>query len=136
MDRKTGRALAKTTLEDLELFGSVTAYEPGELTGSAFAVIHSKSLAMLQDARGDFDGPAEIWVTIYLRRASGHGADAEDALDDLVRACMRALWSAFYGEAANLQIGPSQAGVPLDPIDGKNYRMERFSVRFNDDSED
>jgi hypothetical protein len=91
---------------------------------------------MLQDARGDFDGPCEVWVTIYLRRATGQGEAAEDALDDLVRASMRALWDAFYETAANLQIGPSEAGVPKDgPIDGKAYRMERFPLRFNDDEE-
>ena len=135
MDRKSGRALAKDTLAALGTLASVTAYEPDTFSGAAFAVVHSKSLAMLQDARGDFDGPCEVWITIYVRRETGDGADTEDDLDDLTRACMRALWNAFYGNATNLQIGPSEAGVPTKPIDGKAYRMERFPLRFNDDDE-
>jgi hypothetical protein len=135
MDRKRGRTLAKTTLQALNLFTSVEAYEPDDFSGTALAVVHSKSLAMLQDARDDFSSPAEIWVTIYLRRAAGHGEAAEDLLDELTRASMRALWRAFYDEADSLQIGPSEAGTPKEPIDGKNYRMERFPLRFNDDED-
>jgi len=135
VDRKAGRTLAKATLQTISGIASVTAYEPDTFAGSAFAVVHSKSLAMLQDARGDFDGPCEIWVTIYVRRQSGDGADTEDDLDDLTRSCMRALWDAFYGEAQNLQIGPSEAGIPTKPPDGKAYRMERFPVRFSDNED-
>ena len=134
MDRKTGRALAKITLTSLS-FGSVLAYEPDTFSGDSFAVIHSRSMAMLQDARDDFDGPVELWITVYVRRVAGDGADTEDTLDDLVRASMRGLWIAFYDDAPNLQIGPSEAGIPLKPPDGKNYRMERFSVRWNDDDD-
>lgn len=134
MNRKDGRSLAKSTLEDLE-FDLVEDHEPDKLAKLIMAAVHSKSLGMLQDARGDFDGPAEIWVSIYIRRAAGTGAAVENILDDLTRSSMRALWAAFYPYAANLQIGPSQAGVPNDPIDGKNYRMERFAVRFNDDED-
>jgi len=135
MNRKDGRALAKTTLEDLDLFGLVESHEPDTFSGAAFAIVHSKSLGMLQDARDDFSGPAEIWVAIYVRRAAGAGAATEDTLDDLVRAAMRALWAVFYETAANLAIGPSEAGYPPKPIDGKPYRMERFAVRFSDNED-
>lgn len=135
MDRKTGRALAKSTIEELELFGQVEDHEPDTFTKPLIATVHSKSLGILQDARDDFSAPAEIWVYIYVRRSAGGGATTEDLLDDVTRATMRALWAAFYPHAANLQIGPSQAGVPEKPIEGKNYRMERFAVRFDDDEE-
>lgn len=134
MKRKDGRALAKTTLEGLG-FDVVLAYEPDTLTKPLVATVHSKSLGILQDARADFSAPAEIWVSIFVRRPSGAGETVEDLLDDLTRAAMRALWIAFYAQAADLQIGPSQAGVPERPIDGKSYRIERFAVRFNDDEE-
>lgn len=133
MNRKDGRALAKTTLEGLDLFDLVESHEPETFSGAAFATVHSKSLGILQDARDDFHAPAEIWVSVYVRRTNG--ATAEDTLDDLVRAAMRALWGAFYATAANLQIGPSESGYPPKPIDGKAYRLERFAVRFDDDED-
>lgn len=133
MDRKAARALAKTTLQAVSGLASVTEYEPDVFSGSAFAVIHSKSLGILQDGRNDYTSPAEVWVTIYVLRAAGAGATVENSLDDLTRACMRALWTAFYTKANDLQIGPSEAGIPLKTPDGKAYRMERFALRFDDD---
>jgi len=135
MDRKSGRALAVETLGDLVLFDAVYDHEPDAFEHPIVATVHAKSLGVLQDARGDFDNPAEIWVSIYVRRAPGTGASVEDLLDDLTRQAMRALRDAFYDHAANLQIGPSQSGTPQQPIGGKNYRIERFAVRF-DDNED
>lgn len=134
MDRKAARALAKTTLAAVSGIGSATEYEPDVFSGSAFAVIHSKSLAVLQSDRDGYASPAEIWVTIYVLRTSTTGATVENTLDDLTRASMRALWTAFEDAANNLQIGPSEAGIPLKTPDGKAYRMERFAVRFDDDA--
>lgn len=136
MNRKDGRALAKSTLETLGIFDLVERHEPDSFRGAAFATVHSKSLGLVQDARDDVSAPVEIWVSIYVRRPAGQGETTEDALDDLVRASMRALYAAFYDQAAALQIGPSESGYPPQPIDGKNYRMERFAVRFNDDDEE
>ncbi len=135
MDRKAGRALAKSTIEGLDLFDQIESHEPERLDKPLLVTIHSKSLGMLQTARDDFSAPAEIWISIYVRRITGQGSATEDLFDDVVRATIRALFAAFYPHAANLQIGPSQAGVPDRPIDGKNYRMERFAVRFDDDEE-
>jgi hypothetical protein len=134
MDRKSGRALAKTTLEDLGVFDQVLQSEPDTFTAPITAVVHSKSLGIVQEARGVWSSPAEIFVTIYLRRVAGGGDDTEDLLDDLTRAAIRALFAAFEPLTDNLQI-VSQAGKPERPIDGKTYRIERFAVRFNDDEE-
>jgi hypothetical protein len=141
MDRTTGRTLAKSTLTATGLFGAVYLSEPESFGGyNPIAVVHSKSLAMLQDARGDFAGPAEIYITIYLRRmrdATDADKDAiEASLDSLTRAAMRALWEAFYTAADNLQLGPSETGYPARELDSSTYRMERFAVRFDDDEEE
>ena len=135
MKRKDGRALAKSTLEALGVFELVESHEPDSFRGAAFATVHSKSLGIVQDARDDFSAPVEIWVSIYVKRPAGQGAAVEDALDELVRVSMRALYAAFYDQAANLRIGPSESGYPPSPIDGKPYRIERFAVRFDDDEE-
>ena len=141
MNRSDARALAKSTLEGLSLFKKVFLSEPESFGGyDPCAVIHSKSLALLQDARDDYAAPCEIWVTIYVRRertASEAEKDTiEGKLDDLTRASMRSLWNAFYDDAADLQIGPSETGYPNRTFDSSTYRMERFPVRFDDDTED
>lgn len=141
MDRTTGRALAKSTLQDTALFAHIFSSEPESFGGyDPIAVVHSKSLALLQDARDDFTSPAEIFVTVYVRRertASESEKDAiEEKLDSLTRASMRSLWNAFYNEAANLTIGPSETGYPTRTFDSATYRMERFAVRFDDDQEE
>ena len=141
MDRTTGREQAETTLTGLGIFAAILGAEPESFNGNnPVAVVHSKSLAILQDARGDFTSPAEIFVTIYVKRertASQTDKDAiEDTLDRLTRAAIRALWNAFYEKAANLQIGPSEAGYPQRQFDDSPYRMERFAVRFDDDAEE
>ena len=140
MDRSSGRALAKSTLEALNIFAKVYSSEPETFGGyDPIAVVHSKSLGILQDARGDFTCPVEIFVTIYLRRerdASESDKNAiEAALDSLTRSAARALWNAFYSAAANLTIGPSGTGYPPRDLDSANYRMERFAVRFDDDAD-
>ena len=136
MDRKAGRLLAKETLEDLDLFGQIEQSEPDTLTAPLVAVVHSKGLGITQEARDVWSSQAELFVTIFVRRAPGASDAAEDLLDDLVRASMRALFEAFEPLVDKLQI-VSVAGTPPTPkgIDGKNYRMERFSVRFSDDGE-
>lgn len=141
MDRTTGRTLAKTTLEGLHLFGKVFLSEPEAFDKyDPIAVVHSKSLGLLQDARDDFQAPCEIYITIYVRRertASENEKDAIEAtLDRLSRTAMRTLWTAFYDAAANLQIGPSETGYANRTLDSSTYRMERFAVRFDDDTED
>jgi hypothetical protein len=47
---------------------------------------------------------------------------------------VRALAFAFNPLCDKVEI-VSVAGVPTDDIKGKDYRMERFAVRFNDDEE-
>ena len=141
MDRTTGRALAKQTLEGLALFAKVFVSEPESFGGfDPIAVVHSKSLGIVQDARDDFTSPAEIFVTIYVKRlrdvSESEKDQVEATLDDLARVSLRALWSAFYGEGANVTIGPSETGYPARTFDSANYRMERFAVRFDDDQED
>jgi hypothetical protein len=137
MNRAEGRALAKSTLEGLELFDLVESFEPEVFTGARIAIIHSKGLGYVEDARDSFTSPAEIWVTIYVKRASGDsaGATVEDLLDDLVRRAVRALATAFSPYTEQLQI-TSQSGFPPKNLKGQNYRMERFAVQFNDDDEE
>jgi hypothetical protein len=135
MNRTEGRALAKSTLEGLDVFDLVESFEPEVFAGARIAIIHSKGLGYIEDARESFTSPAEIWVTIYVKRTANTGATVEDLLDDLVRRAVRALATAFSPYTEQLQI-TSQSGVPTDPIKGKNYRMERFAVRFNDDDEE
>lgn len=139
--RSDARALAQTTLAATGLFAKIWRSEPEAYGGyNPVAMIHSKSLAILQDARDDFTAPAEIFVTIAMRRnrdMSEAEKDAvEDALDALSRAAMRALWDAFYDAAASLTIGPSETGYPNRVFDSGTYRIERFAVRFDDDQED
>lgn len=134
MNRTDGRALAKATLESLTIFETVESFEPEVFEGSRLAIIHSKGLGYVEDARDSFTSPAEIWVTIYVRRAAGMGAIVEDLLDDLVRRSVRALADAFSPFTEQVQIS-AVSGVPTGQIKGKDYRMERFAVRFNDDGE-
>lgn len=134
MKRDEGRALAKSTLEGLQIFDQVETFEPEVFTAARIVTIHSRSLGYIEDARESWTSPAEIWVSIYVRRASGEGATVEDLLDDLVRQSVRALAAAFSPHTEQVQIA-AVSGVPTEPIKGKNYRMERFAVRFNDDEE-
>jgi hypothetical protein len=131
MNRKAARALAKATLEGLELFDRVEDHEPDAFSGALIATVHSKSLGYVEDARDSFSSPAEIWVSIYVRRAANSGAATEDLLDDLVRAAMRAIAAAFSPSIEQLQI-VSAAGYKDE---GKHYRAERFAVQFTDDEE-
>jgi len=140
MDRATGRALAKTTLEATGLVGKAFLSMPESFGQyNPAAVIESKSLAMIQDDRDedDFTSPAEIWVNLFLRRPREATETEKDAiefqLDTLTRAAMRALYSAFFDEAANLVIGPSTAGYPNREFDSSAYRVERFAIQFDDD---
>ena len=140
MNRTTGRELAKSTLEGLSVFAKGFLSEPESFGGyDPVFVVHSKSLAVLQDALDDFASPVEIWVTIYVKRErAAPDADkdqVEETLDTLTRAAMRALWDAFYDEAANLTIGPSETGYPHREFDNAPYRLERFPVRFDDDAD-
>ncbi len=140
MKRSVGRALAVSTLQGLNVFGKVYVSEPETFGGyDPVAVVHSKSLGITQDARGDFESTAEIYVSIYVRRprdASETEKDAvEDAIDDLSRVAQRALYDAFYDAALNITIAPSETGYPNRPLDSATYRIERFAVRFNDDEE-
>jgi hypothetical protein len=136
MNRADGRALAKTTLESLELFDLVLDHEPEMLTKPVMATVCSKSFSLTEDARGLISVPAEVWVSIYVRRPTGQGSEVEAQLDDLVRASAIALAAAFRDHCEKLQIGPSQAGYPPKADGGKPYRMERFPVRFDDDYEE
>lgn len=140
MDRTTGRTLAKSSLEALGIFAKVWLSEPETFNSyDPVAIVHSKSLGIIQDARNDFTCPVEIYITIYLRRerdTSENDKDAiEAALDSLVRSAMRALWNAFYNAALNLTIGPSEAGYSARELDSSTFRTERFAVRFDDDVE-
>jgi hypothetical protein len=135
MKRDAGRALAKATLEALAAFDQVESFEPEVFKAARIATVHSKSLGYIEDARESVTSPAEIWVTIYVRRASDEGATVEDLLDDLVRRSVRALAAAFSPYVERVEI-VTQSGIPTDPIKGKNYRMERCAVRFNDDEEE
>lgn len=139
MDRSSGRALAKSTLESLSLFAKVYLSEPESFGGyDPIAVVHSKSLSLIQIARDGLTYPAELFVTIYVRRmrdASEAEKDViESTLDSLTRASVRALGAAFYGEVDNLQI-LSEAGYSNRDFDSATYRTERFAVRFDDDEE-
>lgn len=140
MDRTTGRALAQSTLQGLGVFAKVYLSEP-ESFGlyDPVAVVHAKSLGILQDARDDFTCPVELFVTIYLRRARDASESdknaIEAALDSLTRSAARALWNAFYDAALNLTIGPSEAGYSARELDSATYRTERFAVRFDDDAD-
>lgn len=137
MNRSDARALAKTTLEGLALFRQVYSYEPRSFGGySPVATIHAKSLDLVEDARGLTSAGGEIWVTLYLARPEGQEAAVEDRMDDLARAAAFALAAAFSPHVAQVQIGPSQSGYPTRPLDNQTYRMERFAVRFDDDTED
>lgn len=141
MDRATGRTLAQSTLVATGLFAKIWLSEPESYGGyNPVAIIHSKSLGILQDARDDYTSPAEIFVTIAVRRPRDATETEKDAieasLDALTRAAMRALWAAFYDAAANLTIGPSETGYPNRVFDSSTYRIERFAVRFDDDQED
>lgn len=139
MDRTTARALAKTTLEGLSLFGKVFLSEPESFGGyDPVAVVHSKSLGIVLDVRDDTRLPTELYVTIYVKRARDlNEADrdaVEETLDSLSKAAALALWSAF--DVRGLVIGPSDTGYPQRQFDNTPYRLERFAVRFDDETEE
>jgi hypothetical protein len=131
VNRSDARALIVSTLQGLNLFDHVLGYEPDSLATLApaprdrIATVCAKSLDFVDEARGLFNQPCELWVTIYLRRAAGSGAAIEDTLDDTTPRCMAALW--VLPEVRELN--PSTAGYPV--LDAKAYRMERFWVRID-----
>ncbi len=137
MNRKAARALAVShARRPQSIRPGLQDHEPNTLTPhNLVATVRSKSLGFVPDARESFTAPAEIWVSIYVRRGgSSSGAVVEDLLDDLVRTAMRALIEAFSSEDENaqFQIVPGMGGYSDD---GKHYRAERFAVQFTDDEE-
>lgn len=140
MRRAEARALAVSTLTALELAGepaftAVLDHEPDKRPSDAgaWATVIARSVRLTEGARGAFDLQSEITVTLYVPRPKDGGAAAEDLLDDLCLAAVLALGTAFSPEAVEPQVGPSETGYRV--IDGRQHRVERFSVRVDDSYE-
>ena len=134
MDRTAARALAAATLSatgaytvgaDVNVFqGSLDHFEGR----SPIAVVTSRALGLEAIARDLFTVTSGLSVSIYVRKPDGAAgaADAETALDTLVRAAAIALH-----ETGSFEVGESNAapdGFPLRLIDQVLYRVERLPL--------
>jgi hypothetical protein len=125
MDRKAARALAVATIQALAMFDLVDSGPPDSFAGKAVvALITSRSLELAAVARKLYTVTNQITVSIYVQRAPGAGAAAEDMLDDLALSVATALHDTglFFPE----QSDAGAAGAPSREIDGKIYRVERI----------
>lgn len=143
MNRNDARALAQATLEATGSYVAVYNHEPGSFGGqSPVATVHSKSLGLQDFSHGEVQFTGEVAVSIYVVRGTEQddtdGEAVEDQLDELVRAAMLELRTAFLnaGVLGEFTITPSGSGYPPKPLDGKIYRMERFAVPFDSQEDD
>ncbi len=116
MNRKAARALAKSTLEGLNLFQEVFDYAPEAFTRCYLvATVQSKSLGFVQDARELFSSPAEIWVSICVRRAAQQLAQSSRTCSTTwcAHRCMPCA-DAFHIEAEprSCRSSPAPAAIP------------------------
>lgn len=136
MDRKAGRALAKTTLEGLNIFQAVWQGAPDKFGGvSPVALVSSRSIDLTPDARALYEITNGITVSIYVKREKDGAGAAEDLLDDLALTVVEALHAtdAFQIDASSA--GPDAGN--LRDVDGNGviYRVERIPLTVLDEHE-
>lgn len=126
MLRKDARALAKATLEGLDLYQTVFSGPARKFGGvSPVATLYSAALE-LQLTRGG-GHPSLITLSIYKVYPEGEEEATEDAFDDLVLASLTALKAAGFTLVNPTTAAPG--GAPLRLIDGKLYRAEQMTLR-------
>jgi hypothetical protein len=132
MDRKAARALAVSTITALSAFDLVQSGAPDSFLGKAkVALVTSRALQLVEIARGLYEVVNQITVSIYIQRAAGGEAAAEDALDDRAQAIVLALHATGSFLAEQSDAGGS--GAPNRIIDGTTYRVERLPFTVLDE---
>lgn len=139
MDRKAARALAKTTLQGLNVFTAVLQGAPDKFAGrSPIAIISSRSLRLLDVARELYTVENGLTVSIYVRRDSGEAAAAaaEDLLDDLALLSATALHTSGFFELETSSAAPDAGNLRDVDRNGVLYRVERIPLIVLDEHED
>jgi hypothetical protein len=134
MDRKAARAAAKSAIEGLGTFDLVASGAPDSFQGKAVvALITSRALSLSGIARNLYEVTNQITISIYVQRAAGGEAVAEDMLDDLALSVTTALHDTglFFAEQSDAGAG----GRPNAKVDGKIFRVERIPFTVLDEQE-
>jgi hypothetical protein len=139
MDRKAARALAKTTLDALNVFTAVLHGAPDKFGGrSPIAIISSRSLQLIDDARALYTVENGLTVSIYVVREPGEApaAAAEDLLDDLALLTATALHMTGRFQLETSSAAPESGNLRDVDQNGKLYRVERIPLIVLDAHED
>lgn len=128
LSRKDGRALAKQTLEGLNLFDHVFVGAPDSFGGKrTVALIYSSGSALNHITREMYEAVGGFVVAIFVPRDTGKESEAEDTLDELATAAMLALVVIDDFLVGQSDANPLAAARNTN-IDGVIYRVERIPV--------
>ena len=135
MDRASARALAKSALDATTSYTAVYDHEPTALdVATPVATIHSKSLGLEEFAHGEIKLVGMLWISLYVLRDDQPGAAVEAQIDTLAREALLALREVFAVGDVDATIKPSDSGYV--ELDSKAYRLERFTIRVEEELED
>lgn len=130
MSRSAARAAAAAALTatgdyQAVLQGAVRNFQKQ----SPVAVVISRSLSHVREARALGTTTAGLLISVYVRVEVGDESAAEDQLDDLVETAVAELADAGF-EIDQSDATPESA--PLRLIDGVAYRVERVPIRMEE----